>query len=275
MGIRNRVTAAACGLAVLAATTVAALPARADTSSTYYLALGDSLSLGSQHGHSTDEGYTDALYAGFKATQPELKLVKLGCGGESTTTMIEGGICPYPEGSQLNAAVAFLKAHPGRVKYVTLDIGVNFGCTLRLEDALCWLLKGAAPLATNLPRIGRALKEAGGDTPRYAAMNYFDPELSRWVRGDKLTAVASVPMLDAFNFLGSTAAASFGVPVADVNGAFSTHDFVTQVTVEPYGRIPLNVARICAWTYACSDNDGHATTEGYRQIANAFRKVLQ
>ena len=39
--------------------------------------------------------------------------------------MIDGGICHYPGGSQLNAAVAFLHAHRGRVLLVTIDIGAN------------------------------------------------------------------------------------------------------------------------------------------------------
>src|SRR5215472_16114116 len=91
---------------------------------TYYLAVGDSLSQGVQPDAAgtsvpTSEGYPDQLYAMLRPSQPTLQLVKLGCLGETTTTMIHGGICHYPGGSQLAAAVAFLNAHRGHVSLIT------------------------------------------------------------------------------------------------------------------------------------------------------------
>jgi lysophospholipase L1-like esterase len=261
-----------CGLAALAAS--GAAPARAATEPTYYLALGDSGAVGFQHGKGpTDEGYVDVLHTALRAEQPGLKLVKLGCAGETTTTMISGGICTYREDSQLNAALAFLRAHPGRVEYVTLSIGVNNTACLLDGDLACGL-RGAAALLTELPSITGKLTEAGGETPRYASMTYYDPGLASWVKGDQLTALASVPLLDAFNLVQRAAAAVAGFRVADVNETFQTHDFGTKVTLDPYGSIPVNVAQICAWTSQCTDNDGHATAEGYRRMAGAFRAVL-
>ena len=98
--------------------------------STYYLALGDSLAQGVQPDAAgasveTRYGYPDQLYAMLRPSHPTLELVKLGCPGETTTTMINGGICRYPGGSQLKAADAFLRAHRGRVLLVTIDIGAN------------------------------------------------------------------------------------------------------------------------------------------------------
>ena len=95
---------------------------------TYYLALGDSLAQGVQPSASgmdvaTNQGYADDLYALFRTRVRGLSLAKLGCSGETTTTMIQGGICTYAEGSQLAAAVSFLQTH--RVGFVTLDIGAN------------------------------------------------------------------------------------------------------------------------------------------------------
>ena len=97
---------------------------------TYYLALGDSLAQGVQPDAAgasveTQDGYPDQVYAALRPSHPTLKLVKLGCPGETTSTMINGGICRYPGGSQLKAAVAFLHAHRGRVLLVTIDIGAN------------------------------------------------------------------------------------------------------------------------------------------------------
>src|SRR5262249_20205222 len=96
----------------------------------YYLALGDSLAQGVQPNAAgvsvrPADGYPDQLYATLHRTRPGLQLVKLGCPGETTTTMISGGLCHYQGGSQLAAAVAFLKAHRGRMLLVTLDIGAN------------------------------------------------------------------------------------------------------------------------------------------------------
>ena len=97
---------------------------------TYYLALGDSLAQGVQPNAAgvsvaTPDGYADQVYAALHPSRPGLRLVKLGCPGETSTSMINGGICRYRGGSQLATAVAFLQAHRGRVLLVTLDIGAN------------------------------------------------------------------------------------------------------------------------------------------------------
>src|SRR5262245_2288151 len=66
----------------------------ADRSKHYYVALGDSLAAGVQpdatgRSQPTDRGYVDDLYAQLSAADPKLDLVKLGCPGETTTSMIE------------------------------------------------------------------------------------------------------------------------------------------------------------------------------------------
>jgi hypothetical protein len=63
------------------------------------------------------------------------KLVNLGCGGATTTSMLAkinspaGGLAPgaagYPNLTQTQAAVAFIKKHPGAVGLVTISIGGN------------------------------------------------------------------------------------------------------------------------------------------------------
>ncbi|MQY03659.1 SGNH/GDSL hydrolase family protein [Actinomadura macrotermitis] len=267
----------AAALLALATSLFAAPAAVAEPPPTYYLALGDSGAVGAQAGRGpTDEGYTDVLHAALKKRHPGLRLVKLGCPGETTGTMLRGGICHYTAGSQMNAALAFIKEHPGQVRYVTLSIGVNnTNCFLK-GDVVCGLL-GAGTLLTELPQITGGLRKAGGETPQYASMTYYDPGLASWATGGdvgKAVAVASVPVVDAFNAVQQTAALANGFKVADVNAAFATHDFSTQVSVAPYGTVPLNVARICTWTSQCSLGDGHANTAGYRQMAGAFRRVL-
>src|SRR6516162_4876919 len=125
-------------IAVITAVTTAAmagaapaLAAHKTTSAhTYYLSLGDSLAQGVQPDKSgnsveTNEGYANQLFTALHSSNPTLKLVKLGCPGETTGTMINGGICTYKAGSQLNQAAKFLASHRGKVQLVTIDIGAN------------------------------------------------------------------------------------------------------------------------------------------------------
>jgi hypothetical protein len=106
-----------------------------------YLALGDSLAVGIQPNANglykpTAQGYADDLHALYRTRLPGLQLVKLGCSGETTSSMISGleSPCPHTAGSQLRDAIAFLQAHPRRVVLVMLDIGGDnlLGC-LRLD----------------------------------------------------------------------------------------------------------------------------------------------
>src|SRR5499427_4365614 len=105
-------------------------PARHKPPVSYYLALGDSLAVGVQPDTAgtsieTRSGYADQLYATLRRSHQGLRLVKLGCPGETTATMINGGLCTYSHGSQLAAAASFLHAHRARVSLVTIDIGAN------------------------------------------------------------------------------------------------------------------------------------------------------
>jgi len=91
----------------------------------YYLSLGDSLAFGYQPFPPIRQGFGffDFLAASLERINPDVQPVNLGCPGESSTTFINGG-CPSAnavryQGSQLNAALAFLKAHQGQVRPIT------------------------------------------------------------------------------------------------------------------------------------------------------------
>lgn len=47
-----------------------------------------------------------------------------------------------------------------------------------------------------------------------------------------------------------------------------------RVDLPGVGRVPVNVARICQWTWQCAMADGHATPEGHRVLAETFATVL-
>ena len=72
-----------------------ALPtiAAADDDDEYYLSLGTSLAAGIQPdaagmNQRTDQGYPDQLFDILAAESDDLRLVNLGCPGETTTTML-------------------------------------------------------------------------------------------------------------------------------------------------------------------------------------------
>ncbi len=77
---------------------------------------------------------------------------------------------------------------------------------------------------------------------------------------------------------GGTDEPAFGVPVADVQAAFSTTDFADTATLPGIGTVPLNVARICTWTWMCAPApigpNIHANSAGYQVIAVAFQQVI-
>ena len=260
---------------------LAKLPPAKIPPATYYLALGDSLAQGVQPDAAgvsvmTSDGYPDQVYAALHASRPGLKLVKLGCPGETTASMINGGICRYRGGSQLAAAVAFLQAHRGRVPLVTLDIGAN-------DPEHCGGRPGLGQLAkcavTDIPgavdRLGTImarLKAAAGPGVRIVGMNYYLPALAEWRSGlsGRVVAWTAEKLAATYNAMLGRVYAKSGARVANVFGAFETADFT-----RPAGtNVPRNVARLCQWTWECAapprGPNQHANQAGYRVIARAF-----
>ncbi len=63
-----------------------------------------------------------------------------------------------------------------------------------------------------------------------------------------------------------------------MQAAFSATDFADAATLPGVGTVPLNVARICEWTWMCAPSpigpDIHANSTGYQMIAVACRPVI-
>ena len=247
----------------------------------YYLALGDSLSQGVQPNAAgvsvmTPDGYPDLVYAALRPTRPGLKLVKLGCPGETTVSMIDGGICRYPGGSQLAAAVGFLQAHRGRVLLVTLDIGANDPEACGGQPGLTQLAKCAVediPAAvSHLGTITARLKAAAGPGVRIVGMNYYLPALAEWRSGlpGHVVAWTAEKLAAAYNDALGRVYAGSGIRVANVFGAFETADFTRPAGSD----VPQNVARLCQWTWQCAapprGPNQHANQAGYQVIARTF-----
>jgi lysophospholipase L1-like esterase len=275
-------------LAVMAAAVLTACSsspaAKPPPPSSYYLALGDSLSQGVQPDAAgasveTGQGYPDLLYATLLASHPALRLVRLGCPGETTQTMMHGGICHYSAGSQLAAATAFLRAHRGHVFLVTIDIGANDLEDCGNQPGLTQLASciGQLPKATaNVAAILASLRTAAGPGVRIAGMNYYLPALAEWRSGlfGRATAELSEKFAVAYDDLLKRAYGQAGITVANVFGAFETTNFGDPVTVPGIGPMPRNVARICQWTWECAPPprgpNQHANAAGYRVIADAI-----
>jgi lysophospholipase L1-like esterase len=251
----------------------------------YYLALGDSLSQGVQPnatGVSVDtrQGYADQLYAALRPRHPGLRLIKLGCPGETTSTMIDGGICHYPGGSQLAAAAAFLRAHRGHLLLITIDIGANdledCGSQPNIIKVLSCFVTDAPGAVSRLGTIMARLRTAAGPSVRMVGMSYYLPALAEWRDGSSGQAIAKlVERLQAgYNDLVEHVYAKSDAKVANVFGAFDTGDFGDQVTMPGIGKVPRNVALLCLWTWACTDPprgpNQHANTAGYGVIARTF-----
>jgi lysophospholipase L1-like esterase len=251
----------------------------------YYLSLGDSLSQGVQPDAAginlpTPHGYANQLYALLRRSRPWLRLVKLGCPGETTATMIRGGRCRYPAGSQLAAAADFLRAHRGQVSLVTIDIGANDpnSCVLStpITSMLSCLDNRLTGTTANLSEILQRLRAAGGSEVPTIGMSYYVPELVAWFAGPpgEMVAEASVRLAAAFNELLDGVYRRYHARVADVFSAFHSDDFGGRARLARFGTVPHNVAAVCRWTWVCADlphgPDQHANAAGYAVIARAF-----
>jgi lysophospholipase L1-like esterase len=274
--------AALLAAAVVAALALAAAGAAAGTQR-YYLALGDSLAAGVQPDASgasvpTGQGYASDLYALYRLRAPGLRYENLACPGETTGTMLHGGIpyCAYPLGSQLAQAVTFLQTH--RVALVTLDIGANDvdSCVGAAGVDVACVGGGLAAASAELPQILTALRAAAGPAVPIVAMSYYDPFLAAWLQGPagQLLAQQSVQAATQFNQLLGGIYARFGVPVADVAGAFRT----TDSTPLPLVGTPVDVAAVCALTWMCAPAPRgpniHANAVGYGVVAATFARTI-
>jgi lysophospholipase L1-like esterase len=264
----------------------------------YYVSLGTSLSVGVRPNGSgillpTDDGYADQLFDLIRpafdtggANPRELRLIKLGCPGETLDDLVDGGSCPYLAGSQLDAAIDFLTDNRNKIHLVTIDIGGNdfrnadcIGATVDLDCTN----SVSAQISTDLAAVLVTLRDAAGPDTPIVGMNYYNPYLASWLEdatGQALAVEAAQAASVFTGFLGTTYATA-GAPLADVAAAFESDDFGTIVPSSlppPNDQLPVSVANICEFTYMCDPDpvgpDIHANRAGYSLIADAFAAVL-
>jgi len=268
------------------------------TQARYYLSLGDSLAQGMQPDAAgltidTAHGYADQLYAIEKRRIRGLKLVKLGCGGETTTSFLTGRGnsgdalllgCDPAGGSQMVAAERFLREHrrSGEVALLTLDIGANDidGCAAEdTIDAGC-VITGADHIATNLPVILRRLRRAAAPSTPMAAMTLYDPFLQLYeTPGGHAEAIASDEYAHNVNEGLARIYRAGGFRVAHVDQAFHTYSLSRKTRLAGQAHpVPLAVAEVCRLTWMCAPApvgpNIHANQAGYGVIALAFARAF-
>jgi lysophospholipase L1-like esterase len=257
------------------------------------LSLGDSYSVGWQElpgggQGSTHNGPADQLVPLAAARGWHLKLVNFGCGGATTTSMLTAsavgctpaalapGAANYPGKSQTQAAVDFIKSHPGQVKVVTISIGGNDvdACPTQPDPTGC--VKANMPRATrNLTKIVKQLRAAGGKQMRIIGSTYPDVELGLWVHPTVLgpNTLALVPgsissFRDVINPGLDKAYLTVGAAFVDVTTATGAYGPFLATTDPTFGTIPVPVARVCTLTYFCDGTFNiHMKTPGYHIIA--------
>ncbi len=251
----------------------------------FYLALGDSLAAGYQPGIGlTNEGYVNDIRRTFADRLGGLRLHNVACVGETSGALITGqhSACRYAAGSQLASALAFIARHPGEIAFATVDIGMNdlFAHCLSRRGvfARTCVVAVMTRVERRLSRIFHALGSALGANVPIASMTYFDPLLGLWlVPGGKPLARISLRAVKAANRRFRSAYAGASVLTADAAATFQIGDFDDNVAVPGLGRIPINVANTCRWTWFCSSRffgDPHPKRSGYHKIAHAFNRKL-
>lgn len=237
----------------------------------YYLALGDSIAYGAQpaklnaglppSGFRT--GYVDVFAARLRALAPKIRVVNYGCPGESAKTFIGGG-CPWLsegkrlhdafKGTQLKAALAFLRAHRGQVSPITLtlwgnDVFNDFAPACK-GDLVCIRSRakpGLAQFTSRLATIVGRLRDAAPNA-EIILTGAWNFDVEKFKQTDPL-----------FRSVDATIARVAAAEKARVAKMFPVFNPVGN----PKGRI-------CALTFICSKGDVHPTDAGYRAMAAAF-----
>lgn len=232
----------------------------------HYLAIGDSLTFGYQPDLSFNHGYVDDFYSTLKSRGVS-SLANMACPDESSITFLNGN-CPYPFlrkfpyfGSQLNAALGYLKFYAGQVSPVTLDIGAD-DVNGDLNTSNCSINQAQfqhdlTTLDTNLsqvilPKLHAALLVKGQLTGDLIVMNYYDPYQN--------ICPNSVAFTETVNQHIASDVGSYGT-VVDVFSA--------------YGGARTPDPNVCSYTWMCSVfTDIHASDTGYSVIATTFERGI-
>jgi lysophospholipase L1-like esterase len=243
----------------------------------YYLALGDSITYGYQaYKHEAglppsayDTGYVDVFADHLREIQPGITVVNYGCPGESTRSFLKGP-CFWTEfgeqlhdnftGRQLDAALSFLRAHPGEVSPITLTLWGNnvreFSAACQ-GDAACienGAVKFIDDLSKDLAKILHALRKEAPDAD-IILMGSWDSFIDALDFAD--------PLFQLMNASMAAAAAAERVRFADPFPLFN-----------PQGDVQREVQNLCSLLLLCTpQQDSHPSDVGYRILGDLVWNV--
>src|SRR5262245_2417348 len=179
-GLRGRPAGAVLLGVTLLSAVLAAAARGTPAPQTYYLALGDSITYGFQPTKAKPgarpsdfrTGYVDVVAARLRKASPGLRVVNYGCPGESTVTFVRGGCPAFADriklhdafrGSQLKAALTFLRAHPDDVSPITVTLYGNDWLPVLLDtckgNVLCARSRGPKEAAAFGSRLASILEQ--------------------------------------------------------------------------------------------------------------------
>jgi lysophospholipase L1-like esterase len=271
--------------------------ARATSSSSppplLYVSLGDSYASGFQpspgaKGANTRNGFAYQVVPAAAARGYELQLVNFGCGGATTASILRANGClslgpdapTYDDVPQAAAAERFITDNRSRIALITVSIGGNdvTKCATDPNQASC-IVTAVDGIKTNVTALAQGLRAAAGPDTLIVGTTYPDVILGAWVTGNPAAQQLATLSVTAFKSLINPALKqayeSVGgtfVDVTDATGAYGSLDETT--TLDPYGTIPVPVAKVCELTFICDLKDIHPRTEGYKLIADLVVATL-
>jgi len=317
----------AVSLAVVAG--VVALPSVSGASGPmYYLSLGDSYSVGYQP--SPTPGATSG-YTAVVAADKGLQLENFGCGGATTSSILTfddvfcGSTNPIdnPNGyapqaatdvgpaaagqTQIQAAGAFIAAHPGQIGLITVSIGGNdvTSCAATPNPVTCVLgvvpeIKAHVTTLVGDLRAGLTAADgakAGKKVP-IIGLTYPDVLLGLWVNsgpggvpantptfpssaGNKSLATLSTTAFKSYINPALKAAYKTGhakfIDVTKKTGAYTKLTKTTKMDIPALGlgtiTVPKAVDEVCDLTWYCQLGNIHANNTGYTLIGNLIVKA--
>jgi lysophospholipase L1-like esterase len=264
----------AVGLAVLvtlvaAAPVGASKPAPPNRSGALYLSLGDSIAFGFQERLLDEQletgnldptafhGFTDELTRKLAWIHRGISQVNLGCPGETTDSFRNA--CEYPFGlhvdysgsSQLDAALAALRSHPGAATTITIALGAN--------------------------DLTELVDSCDGDT---TCVSRGLPNVLRVVRWNLLVTInalhrvaprAEIVLFEYYNPF-AQADPSSTPNILALDGSIGwvaalTHSRVANAYPR-FNLAPPQPQTLCRLTLFCAAEDVHPTDAGYHEIAN-------
>jgi len=270
--VRGRRIVGAAGVVLLLAVVSPAGSAAADPSSgaqfnppkAYYLALGDSIPHGNMWVGAVPlkKSYPYLFAERLRQMRPDLSVVNYACSGESSVTLIAGG-CPLQilglplqdpfDGPQLDAAISFLRGHPGQVSPITLTIGSG--------DLRALLIACNHDFDCILPRVPAAIAAFSGNLSFVLGRVRAEaPDAEIIVTGMWSTFIGDFDTADPLIIGVNTEIAA----VAARHRARFANPFPV---FNPQGNPDAELAAICALTRLCSEGDSHPSDAGHAALA--------